>query len=331
MTEQIGILGGGSWGTALGILLANKGYAVTMWLRDKSQVDEINETRINSKYLPDTLLPDNLEVTDDLEACVFNKNALVLATSTHGIRDVLSKANSYIKPNQIMINVSKGIECDSLLRISQIVEEFLPQNAYVVLSGPSHAEEVAKNMPTTVVSASRDKVAAEYVQDLFFTPTFRVYTNPDVIGVELGGALKNIIALGAGISDGLNYGDNTKAALMTRGMIEIARLGIKMGADISTFSGLAGIGDLIVTCTSMHSRNRRAGILIGQGMKVDDAIKKIGMVVEGIKTTKSAYNLAKKYDIEMPITSEIYGVLYEGKDVRNSVVNLMLRDKKHEL
>ncbi|NLV89041.1 MAG: NAD(P)H-dependent glycerol-3-phosphate dehydrogenase [Tissierellia bacterium] len=331
MTEQIGILGGGSWGTALGILLANKGYDVTIWLRDKYQVEEINNTRINNKYLPDVVLPPNLKVSNDLEYSISNKKALVLSMSTHGIRDVLSKAYSYIKPNQIIINVSKGIESETLLRISQIVEEFLPENTYVVLSGPSHAEEVSKNMPTTVVSASRDKLAAEYVQDLFFTSTFRVYTNPDVIGVELGGALKNIIALGAGISDGLNYGDNTKAALMTRGIIEIARLGEKMGANINTFSGLAGIGDLIVTCTSMHSRNRRAGILIGQGIKVDEAIRQIGMVVEGIRTTKSAYNLAQKYNIEMPITSEIYGVLYEGKDVKNSVLNLMIRDKKNEL
>ncbi len=331
MTERIGVLGGGSWGTALGILLANKGYDVAMWLRDKAQAEEINKTRINKKYLPEVVLPQNMEVTNDLEYCISNKNALVLATSTHGIREVLTKARPYIKSRQIIINVSKGIESETLLRISQIVEEFLPENTYVVLSGPSHAEEVAKNMPTTVVSASRDKSAAEYVQELFFTPSFRVYTNPDVVGVELGGALKNIIALGAGISDGLNYGDNTKAALMTRGIIEMARLGERMGANINTFSGLSGIGDLIVTCTSMHSRNRRAGILIGQGMKVDDAIKQIGMVVEGIKTTKSAYNLAKKYNIEMPITSEIYGVLYEGKDVRNSVLNLMVRDKKNEL
>ncbi|NLK42831.1 MAG: NAD(P)H-dependent glycerol-3-phosphate dehydrogenase [Tissierellia bacterium] len=331
MTEQIGVLGGGSWGTALGVLLANKGYDVTMWLREKSQVEEINETRINNKYLPDVVLPPNLKITNDLEYSIYKKNALILAMSTHGIRDVLTKAHNHVKANQIIVNVSKGIESDTLLRISQVVEEFLPENSYVVLSGPSHAEEVAKNMPTTVVSASRDKKSAEYIQDLFFTSNFRVYTNPDVIGVELGGALKNIIALGAGISDGLNYGDNTKAALMTRGMIEMARLGEKMGANINTFSGLSGMGDLIVTCTSMHSRNRRAGILIGQGIKVDDAIKKIGMVVEGIKTTKSAYNLAKKHNIEMPITSEIYGVLYEGKDVKNAVLNLMVRDKKNEL
>ena len=331
MTEQIGVLGGGSWGTALGVLLANKGYDVTMWLREKSQVEEINETRINNKYLPDVVLPPNLKITNYLEYSIYKKNALILAMSTHGIRDVLTKAHNHVKANQIIVNVSKGIESDTLLRISQVVEEFLPENSYVVLSGPSHAEEVAKNMPTTVVSASRDKKSAEYIQDLFFTSNFRVYTNPDVIGVELGGALKNIIALGAGISDGLNYGDNTKAALMTRGMIEMARLGEKMGANINTFSGLSGMGDLIVTCTSMHSRNRRAGILIGQGIKVDDAIKKIGMVVEGIKTTKSAYNLAKKHNIEMPITSEIYGVLYEGKDVKNAVLNLMVRDKKNEL
>lgn len=331
MSKRIGVLGGGSWGTALGILLANKGYDVHMWLRDENQIMDMNETRINNKYLPHITLPSNLKLTNDLEKVNFNKDAIVLSVGTHGIREVLNNCKSYIKKDQIIVNVSKGIENQSLLRISEIVEEIIPNSRYTVLSGPSHAEEVAKNMPTTVVSASKRKEVAQYVQDLFITPSFRVYTNPDVIGVELGGALKNIIALGAGISDGSGWGDNTKAALMTRGIYEMARLGEKMGAQASTFLGLAGIGDLIVTCTSMLSRNRRAGILIGKGIKVEDAIKEIGMVVEGIKTTKSTFDLSKKYNIDMPIAEELYGVLYEGKDVKNSVSSLMVRDKKHEM
>ncbi|CAK7022143.1 NAD(P)H-dependent glycerol-3-phosphate dehydrogenase [uncultured Tissierella sp.] len=331
MTEQIGVLGGGSWGTALGILLANKGYDVQIWLRDKNQIEEMNNSRINQKYLPNAILPSNLKLTNDLEEVNYKKDLIVLSVGTHGIREVLENSKPYIKREQIIVNVSKGIENETLLRISQIVEEIVPNSKYTILSGPSHAEEVAKDMPTTVVSASKDKEVAEYVQDIFITPSFRVYTNPDVIGVELGGALKNVIALGAGISDGLGWGDNTKAALMTRGIFEMARLGEKMGAQASTFLGLAGIGDLIVTCTSMHSRNRRAGILIGQGIKIDDAIRQIGMVVEGIKTAKSTFELSKKYNINMPITEEIYGVIYEGKDVKNSVSNLMIRDRKHEM
>ena len=331
MTAKIGVLGGGSWGTALAILLADKGYDVTMWLRDEKQFKQMNELKINQKYLPNIKLPYNLMLTLDLEEVSFNKDMILLSVPTHGVREALNNCKRYIKPNQIMVNVAKGIENESLLRISQIVEELLPNNKYAVLSGPSHAEEVAKNMPTTVVSASNNKKVAEYVQDLFITPNFRVYTNPDVIGVELGGSLKNVIALGAGISDGLNCGDNTKAALMTRGIFEMAKLGEKMGAKVSTFSGLSGIGDLIVTCTSMHSRNRRAGILIGQGMKTDEAIKEIGMVVEGIKTTNSAFKLAKQYDIAMPITEELYDVLYNNSDVKDSISNLMVRDRKHEM
>lgn len=331
MKKSIGVIGGGSWGTALAILLSNKGHDVNMWLRDKKQLEDMNNTRINNKYLPDVKLPSNLKLTLDLEEVNYKKDAIILSVGTHGIREVLGKSKPYIKPSQLVVNVSKGIENDSLLTISQIVKEILPGSKYAILSGPSHAEEVAKDIPTAVVSASEEKNIAEFVQDLFITPSFRVYTNQDVMGVELGGALKNVIALGAGISDGLNCGDNTKAALMTRGIFEMARLGEKMGAELNTFSGLAGIGDLIVTCTSMHSRNRRAGILIGQGLKIDDAISQIGMVVEGIKTTKSTYMLSKKYNIDMPITVEIYGVIYEGKDVKNSVTNLMIRDRKDEM
>ncbi|WFA09835.1 NAD(P)H-dependent glycerol-3-phosphate dehydrogenase [Tissierella sp. Yu-01] len=331
MTERIGVLGGGSWGTALAVLLANKGLEVEMWVRNKSQVDEMNETRVNNKYLPNAKLPVNLIINDDLEKTIHKKDVILLSVPTHGVRETLLNAKSIIDKKQIIVNVAKGIENDTLMRISEIVKEILPNNKYAMLSGPSHAEEVALDIPTTIVSASLDKEVAEYIQELFITPSFRVYTNPDIIGVELGGALKNIIALGAGISDGLNYGDNTKAALMTRGIIEIARLGTALGANANTFTGLSGIGDLIVTCTSMHSRNRRCGILLGQGLTLDESVKEIGMVVEGVKTTKSAFKISEKLGVEMPITDEIYNVLYNNANVKDSVNKLMGRDKKHEM
>lgn len=328
---KIGVIGGGSWGTALAVLLANKNHEVHMWMRSEEQLGEIVKLNENKKYLPGITIPNNLEVTNDITKAIYNKDLIVLSIPSHGVRETLNSCKKYIKKDQIIVNVAKGIENNTLLRVSEIVEEILPNNPFAVLSGPSHAEEVGKNMPTTVVSASIDKEVAKYVQDVFMSPYFRVYTNPDVIGVELGGSLKNVIALGAGISDGLGYGDNTKAALMTRGIIEMGRLGEKMGANIETFAGLAGIGDLIVTCTSIHSRNRKAGILIGEGQSMEGAIESVGMVVEGIRTTKSTYELAKTHNIVMPITNEIYEVLYKGKEVKNSVVNLMLRDKKHEM
>lgn len=331
MGKKIGVIGGGSWGTALAILLANKGMYVDMWLRDEGQVADIKAYGENQKYLPGISIPSKLKVTNDLEKAILDKELLVLSTSSHGVRNVLSEVKNLINKEQILVNVAKGIENDSLMRISQVVGEILPRNSYAVLSGPTHAEEVARNIPSTIVSASREKKVAEFVQDIFMTPNFRVYTNPDVIGVELGGSLKNVIALAAGISDGLKYGDNTKAALMTRGIFEMSKLGLKMGANINTFSGLAGIGDLIVTCTSMLSRNRRAGILIGEGYSVDEAVDKIGMVVESIRTTKSAYLLAKDYDVDMPITEELFNVLYNAYPVMESVPNLMTRGKKHEM
>lgn len=328
---KIGVIGGGSWGTALAVLLANKNHEVHMWIRNQEQLEEIVDLNENRKYLPGIIIPKNLQVTKDITKAIYNKDLLVLSIPSHGIRETLNSCKKYIKKDQIIVNVAKGIENNTLLRVSEIVGEILPDNPFAVLSGPSHAEEVGKDMPTTVVSASVDKDVAKYVQDVFMSPYFRVYTNPDVVGVELGGSLKNVIALGAGISDGLGYGDNTKAALMTRGIIEMSRLGEKMGANSETFAGLAGIGDLIVTCTSVHSRNRKAGILIGEGQSMKEAIESVGMVVEGIRTTKSTYELAKNHNIVMPITNEIYEVLYKDKEVENSVVNLMLRDKKHEM
>ena len=245
-------------------------------------------------------------------------------------RSALDSALPFLKPETVLVNVAKGIEQKSLKRLSEIAFEKLPSARYVVLSGPSHAEEVGMGMPTTVVAASEENELAEYIQDVFMSDSLRVYTNSDVIGVELGGALKNIIALGAGISDGMGYGDNAKAALMTRGITEIARLGVKLGANLGTFSGLTGIGDLIVTCTSMHSRNRRCGIMIGEGMNPAEATQKVGMVVEGIYTTEAAYQLAKSVDVEMPITEQIYRVINENADAREAVKSLMTRQKKHE-
>ena len=331
MEQRIGVLGGGSWGTALSVLLANKKMDVDIWLRDKDQLSQIIIDRENKKYLPNIKLPLNINLMDDIEKTIYKKNVILLSIPTHGVRETLEQIKPFITNEQVIVNVAKGIENKSLLRISEIASEILPNNKFAVLSGPSHAEEVALNIPTTVVAASHHKAIAEYVQDLFFTPNFRVYTNPDIIGVELGGSLKNVIALAAGISDGLDYGDNTKAALMTRGIFEMAKLGEEMGANPITFSGLSGIGDLIVTCTSMHSRNRRAGILIGSGKTMEESVKEIGMVVEGIKTTKSTYELAKKYKIDMPITKELYKVLYEDANVREAVLHLMVRDRTHEM
>ncbi|KPU28301.1 glycerol-3-phosphate dehydrogenase [Caloranaerobacter sp. TR13] len=331
MEATIGVLGGGSWGTALALLLANKGYQVDLWVRDIKQCNYMKEARENKKYLPNVKLPNNINITNDIEKAVYGKKIILLAVPSHAVRETIKKFKSQLKEQPILVNVAKGIETDTLLRVSEIVQQELPTIEYTIISGPSHAEEVSRDIPTAVVAASTNKRVAEYIQEVFMTPRFRVYTNPDVIGVELGGALKNVIALGAGISDGLGYGDNTKAALMNRGIIEISRLGEKMGANKKTFAGLSGIGDLIVTCTSLHSRNRRAGIKIGQGASLEEAIKSIGMVVEGVRTTKAAYELSRKYNIRMPITEEIYGVLYEGKDVRYSVFNLMMRDKKHEM
>ncbi len=331
MNERIGIIGGGSWGTALAIVLAKKGYDIDIWLRDKKQCDEIVHTRENIKYLPGIVIPNNINITNDISKAVYKKKVIVSAVPSHAVRDTLKIIKNDIYKDQILVNVAKGIEAETLLRLSEVVSQEIPNIEYAVLSGPSHAEEVAKDIPTTIVVAAQKRKTAEYIQDIFMAPKFRVYTNPDVAGVELGGSLKNIIALGAGISDGLGYGDNTKAALMNRGFVEIARMGEKMGANKMTFAGLSGIGDLIVTCTSMHSRNRRAGILIGQGNSLEQAIKSIGMVVEGIKTTKAAYQLSRKLGVAMPITEEIYEVLYKGSDVKSSVVNLMLRDKTHEM
>ncbi|WP_099187978.1 NAD(P)H-dependent glycerol-3-phosphate dehydrogenase [Tepidibacter mesophilus] len=329
--EKICVLGAGSWGSALAILLSKKGYQVSLYMRNKDQYESIKKTRENLKYLPGVIMPNNINMTMDIKDAVEESKIIVLGVASQGVRGVLKSIKGCVREDQIIVNVAKGFEKNTNLRISEVVKEELPNNPYAILSGPSHAEEVSKDMPTTVVVASEDMKIAEYVQDTFINPKFRVYTNPDVIGVELGGALKNIIAFGAGVCDGLGYGDNTKAALMTRGIREIGRLGMAMGARGSTFSGLSGIGDLIVTCTSMHSRNRRAGILIGKGKSLQETLDEIKMVVEGILATEAAYNLSKKYNVDMPITNEIYKVLYGDNEVKESVINLMLRSKTHEM
>lgn len=331
MKSNICVIGAGSWGTALSISLAKKGHNINLWMRNEEQLLKMQETRENIKYLPGVLLPDNIKLHHNIHKALENADVILLTVSSQAVRQTICQAKASIGSHQVIVNATKGLENATLLRISEVVSQELPQNPYAVLSGPSHAEEVCRDMPTTLVVASHKKSTAEYVQDIFISPKLRIYTNPDVTGVELGGALKNVIALGAGISDGLGFGDNAKAALMTRGIREIARLGQVMGADIATFAGLSGIGDLIVTCTSMHSRNRRCGIQIGQGKKLEEATQSIGMVVEGVVTTKVAYELSKKYNVEMPITAEIYKILYENKDVKEAVVNLMMRSRTHEM
>lgn len=330
MKKKITVLGGGSFGTSIAVLLDENNHEVTLWMRNKEDCDLLEKERKN-KYLKNIIISESIRVENDILKSIQGSDIIVLAVPTHGIRENLEIIKENVENNQVIVNLAKGIENSSLMRVSEIVREILPDNKYAILSGPSHAEEVALKKPTAVLVASEDLEVSNYIQDVFMTEYFRVYTNLDVIGVELGGSLKNVIALGAGILDGLESGDNSKAGLMNRGIFEIARLGEAMGGKISTFFGLSGMGDLIVTCTSEHSRNRRAGILLGQGYKTEDAIEEVGMVVEGIKTTKSAYELSKRYKVSMPITEEIYKIIYEGKDPGNSVDKLMRRDKKHEM
>lgn len=331
--KQVAVLGAGSWGTALAVTLAKKGYQVNLWARRQEQVDEINNVKENTKYLPGVVLPNNLKATTDLEKSLYNVEEIVLAVPSHSTRSIISKIKSYLTPTSAIINTAKGIEPETLLRLSQVAEEEIPgiSSRFAVLSGPSHAEEVGKAMPTAVVAASTSRKTAERFQDLFISPTFRVYTNPDVIGVEVSGALKNVIALATGVSVGLGFGDNTAAALITRGMTEIARLGVQMGASPLTFAGLTGIGDLVVTCTSIHSRNRRTGIALGQGKSLDDILAEMGMVVEGVRTTQSIIKLKERYNVNLPISEEVYKVLFQGISPREGVINLMTRNPVKEI
>ena len=329
-TKKIGIIGDGGWGTTLAILLSKKGYKVTIWGAFPEYIDTLRSKRINVKFLPDIQIPSGINITSSLDEATAGQDLFVLAVPSQYMRNVLTKLSSYKISNEIFVSVTKGIENKTLKRMSQVINDTLGKVRLAVLSGPTIAHEVALNVPTTIVSSSEDETIAKMVQDVFITDSFRVYAATDVIGAELGGSLKNVIAIAAGISDGLGFGANAKAALLTRGLVEMVRLGIAMGARKETFYGLSGLGDLATTCISSYSRNRHFGEEVGKGRKLKEALKETEMVVEGITTTQSAYDLAKKYKIEMPITLEIYKVIYENKDPKKAVYDLMTRAPKSE-
>lgn len=326
---KIGVIGSGTWGTAIAVLLNNNGHQVDLWSAIPAEIEEMKET-LKHKNLPEVTLPDTICYTTDLEAAMKDKDMLVLSVPSVFVRGTAKRMKEFCKEGQIIVDVAKGIEENTLMTMTQIIKDEIPQCEPVALSGPSHAEEVSRGLLTTCVAGSHKKEIAEYVQSVFMSPAFRVYTSPDVLGIEIGAALKNVIALAAGIADGYGCGDNTKAALITRGIAEISRLGIAMGGKAQTFSGLTGIGDLIVTCASMHSRNRRAGILIGKGYTMDEAMKEVQMVVEGVYSAKAALALSKKYNVPMPIVEQVNAVLFENKAAKDAVADLMLRDRKIE-
>lgn len=327
---NIGIIGAGSWGIALAVLLHNNGHKITVWSILQDEIDMLNAEREHKDKLPGVKLPEDMVFTTDMKSAIEGKNILVLAVPSPFIRSTANSMKEYVSNGQIIVNVAKGIEEKSLMTLSQVIEDEIPQADVAVLSGPSHAEEVGRGIPTTIVVGAKTQKTAEYIQNTFMSDVFRVYTSPDVLGIELGAALKNVVALAAGIADGLGYGDNTKAALITRGITEIARLGMTLGGKFETFCGLSGIGDLIVTCASMHSRNRRAGILIGQGKTMEEAMAEVKMVVEGVHSAKAAVGLAKKYDVELPIIEQVNEVLFNNKPAAEAVRDLMIRDKKIE-
>lgn len=331
--SKVAVIGAGSWGTALSIVLADNKHEVRLWTHRKEQADIINATHKNERYL-EIMIPEQIKAYHDLKAAVADVDVIVLVVPTKAIREVSQDLNALLSHHPVIIHATKGIEPGSLKRVTQMIAEEMDNYSYediVVLSGPSHAEEVAQRQPTTVTVASINEVNAKISQDLFFNEVFRVYTSNDVIGIELGGALKNIIALGAGISDGLGYGDNAKAALITRGLAEITRLGTHLGANPLSFLGLPGVGDLIVTCTSVHSRNWRAGNLLGKGKNLDEVLEQMGMVVEGVRTAEAAYQFAKAEQVEMPITSGIYDIIHHVKKPKEVVEQLMNRDKREEM
>ena len=327
---KVSVIGAGSWGTALALLLSKNGHDVTMWSILEDEIQMLDKEREHKSKLPGVKLPDTMKFTTDLKKAVEGKDFLVLAVPSTFTRGTAKNMCPYVAKGQIIVDVAKGIEEATLMTLSQQIEDEIPQADVAVLSGPSHAEEVGRGLPTTVVVGAKTEKTAEYLQQMFASEVFRVYTSPDMLGMELGGSLKNVIALAAGIADGMGYGDNTKAALITRGIAEISVLAIEMGAKAETLFGLTGIGDLIVTCESRHSRNRKAGMLIGQGYTMDEATKEVKMVVEGIYSAKAALALAKKYDVRMPIIEEVNRVLFEDKPAKEAVSELMLRDKKIE-
>lgn len=326
---NIGIIGAGSWGIGLSVLLHNNGHQVTVWSALQEEIEELNKNH-EHRTLPGVKLPETMIFTVDLKEAMADQDLLVLAVPSIYTRRTAAAMKPYVPKGQVIVNVAKGIEETTLMTLSEIIEEELPEASVAVLSGPSHAEEVSRGLPTTCVTGAKDQPTAELIQNIFMSPVFRVYTSPDILGIELGGSLKNVIALAAGIADGLGYGDNTKAALITRGITEIAKLGTAMGGRFETFCGLSGIGDLIVTCASMHSRNRRAGILIGQGRSMEEAMEEVKMVVEGVYSAKAARTLSRKYEIDMPIIEQVNLVLFEGKKAADAVRDLMMRDKTIE-
>lgn len=328
--SRISILGAGTWGCAIAILLAGKGHEVTIWTMLEKEAKDLSENRKSLRNLPGATLPDEVEITLDAEGACKDRELLVMAVASPFIRSTSKLISPYIKEGQIIVNVSKGIEDGTLYTLSEVIKSEIPQADIAVLSGPSHAEEVSRGVPTTVVVGAATMETAHFIQDIFMTDVFRVYTSPDITGIELGGSLKNVIALAAGVVDGLQFGDNTKAALMTRGMAEIARLGMAMGGKMETFAGLSGFGDLFVTCTSKHSRNWSAGNLIGQGRTMEEAIKEVGQVVEGINSAKAALELARKHNVEMPIVEQINMVLFEAKTAKDALNDLLNRDKRRE-
>ena len=327
---NVGVLGAGSWGTALSVLLSDNGHEVTVWSIDENEVNMLNEKREHELKLPGVKLPDDMVITGNMRSAIQGIDFLVLAVPSPFTRSTARKMSPMVAEGQIIVDVAKGIEESTLMTLSRQIEQEIPQADVAVLSGPSHAEEVGRRLPTTCVIGAKTRKTAEYLQSMFISNVFRVYTSPDILGIELGGSLKNVIALAAGIADGLGYGDNTKAALITRGIAEIARLGVKMGGKIESFTGLTGIGDLIVTCASVHSRNRKAGYLIGQGMSMQEAMDEVKMVVEGVYSAKAAAKLAKEYDVSMPIVEEVNAVLFEGKSPAEAVNDLMMRESRSE-
>lgn len=328
---KVGMIGAGSWGIALAKLLYNNGNEITVWSALEDEITMLQTEREHKDKLPGVALPEDMIFTVDLEAAMKDKDMLVLAVPSPFVRSTAARMREFIRKSQIVVNVAKGIEEKTLTTLSGVIEDELPEADVAVLSGPSHAEEVGRQIPTTIVVGAKSENTAEYIQNLFMSEVFRVYTSPDVLGIEIGAALKNVVALAAGIADGLGYGDNTKAALITRGINEIARLGMAMGGKFETFYGLSGVGDLIVTCASKHSRNRKAGMLIGQGYTMEEAMAEVKMVVEGVYSAKAAMALAKKYDVSMPIVEQVNAVLFEGQAADQAVKELMLRDKKIEI
>lgn len=328
--KKVSVIGAGSWGMALAWVLSQNGCEVTIWSAIQAEIDMLKAEHQNKDKLPGVILGDNVEYTSNLEAAISGKEMMVMAVPSTFVRQTAEKMKEFVSQGQIIVNVAKGIEEDTLMPLSDIISQEIPQAQVVVMCGPTHAEEVGKGMPTLIVVGCENHDVAMRVQDIFMNPFFRVYTGTDVLGMELGSALKNVIALAAGMADGMGGGDNLKAALITRGIHEITRLGVAMGCDMETFYGLTGIGDLIVTCASMHSRNRRAGILMGQGKTMQEAMDEVKMIVEGVYSAKAALGLSKKYKVDMPIIEEVNKVLFENKNISQALEDLMMRDKKRE-